>query len=87
MCTDKYVQHALEPSNPSSTYDFALTTIHTIEETEKNGTVVTNLSGSTDSTLIKNNKDSNNNTTYESLRILILNYYLLISLVCLTRAN
>ena len=68
MCTGKYIQCALEPSNPSSTYNFALSTIHTTEETENNGMVVTNLSASTDSTLIKNNKDSNNNNTYKSLR-------------------
>ena len=56
------------PSKPSSTYDFALSTIHTTEETENNGTVVTNLSASMDSTSIKNNKDSKNDNTYKSLR-------------------
>ena len=57
----------MEPSNPSSTYDFALTTIHTTEETENNGMVVTNQLASMDSTPIKNNKDSNNYNTYKSL--------------------
>ena len=69
MCTGSYIQYALGPSNPLSTYDFALSTIHTTEETENNGKVVTNLLASTDYTSIKNNKDSNNNNnTYESLR-------------------
>ena len=59
----------MEPSNLSSTYDFALSTIHTTEEAENNGTVVTNQSATTDSTSIRNNKDSNNNNnTYEYLR-------------------
>ena len=48
MCTDSYIQYTLGQSNPSSTYDFALSIIHTTEETENNGTVVTNLSESTD---------------------------------------
>ena len=68
MCTDNNLQYALKPSNILSTYDFALSTVHTIEKAENNGTVVTNQSTSTDFTSIKNNKDSNNNNTYESLR-------------------
>ena len=52
MCTDRYIQYALEPSKPSSRYDFALSTIHTTEEIENNSTVVTNQSVSTDITPI-----------------------------------
>ena len=55
MCTDKYIQYALELPNPSSTYDFALLTIHTTEEAENNGRVVTNLLVSINSMSIKNN--------------------------------
>ena len=68
MCTDKYVWYTLKLSNTLSMYNFTLSTIHTTDEAENNGTVVTNLSVTTDSTSIKNNKDSNNNNTYESLR-------------------
>ena len=55
MCTDKYVWYTLEPSNPSSMCNFALLTIHTTEEAENNGRVVTNLLVSINSMSIKNN--------------------------------
>ena len=70
ICTDNDFQYVSKSSNLFSTYDFALSTTHTTEKAENNlndGTIVTDMSTSTNPTSTKNNKDSNNNNTYESL--------------------